>query len=65
MQGRLDRCLMDCQDDVRNKKDEATAKRLFDACAEKCVRTLEPTVPEVIRTLCEKLDKVKKDHQIR
>uniref|UniRef100_A0A6G1S8Y1 Protein FAM136A n=1 Tax=Aceria tosichella TaxID=561515 RepID=A0A6G1S8Y1_9ACAR len=63
-QGRMDRCLMNCQDDVRNEKEEATAKRLFEGCAEKCVKSFVPAVPDVIKTLCEKLDKVKKDHKI-
>jgi hypothetical protein len=55
---------MNCQDDVRNEKDEATAKRLFDSCAEKCVKNFVPAVPGVIKALCEKLDRVKKDHKI-
>lgn len=58
-QGRIDRCLMNCQDDVRNERDEATAKRIFDSCAAKCVAQFNPVVPEVVKTLCEKLDKLK------
>lgn len=61
----MDRCLMNCQDDVRNEKEEAKAKRLFEGCAEKCVATFGPAVPEVIKTICEKLDKLKKDNKIR
>lgn len=64
-QGRIDRCLMDCQDQVRNERDEAKAKRTFDGCAEKCVNQFAPTVPEVVKNLCEKLDKLKKDNKIR
>ena len=36
LQGRIDRCLMDCQDGVRNERDEAKAKKLFEDCAESC-----------------------------
>ena len=56
---------MNCQDDVRNEKDDATAKRLFEGCAEKCVAQFSPSVPGVIKTLSEKLDKLKKDNKIR
>lgn len=55
---------MNCQDDVRQEKDDVVAKRLFDRCAEKCVSQVAPTVPEVIKSICEKLDKIKKDHKI-
>ena len=60
----MDRCLMNCQDDVRNEKEEAVAKRLFEGCAEKCVKSFVPAVPGVIKTLCEKLDRLKKDNKI-
>lgn len=56
---------MNCQDDVRNERDEAKARRTFDQCAEKCVKDFIPVVPDVVRTLTEKLDKVKKDGKIR
>lgn len=55
---------MNCQDDVRHEKDEETAKNLFDKCAEKCVNQVTPAVPVVIKNICEKLDKIKKDHKI-
>lgn len=52
---------MDCQDSVRNEKDEDRARKLFDGCAERCVVRFVPVVPEVIKTLCEALEKVKRD----
>lgn len=55
---------MDCQDGVRNEKEEEKARRLFDGCAERCVQRFVPIVPEVIRTLCQGLEKVKKDNGI-
>lgn len=61
LKGRIDRCLMDCQDSVRNEKDEDRARKLFDGCAERCVVRFVPVVPEVIKTLCEALEKVKRD----
>lgn len=58
-QGRIDRCLMDCQDLVRNEKDESKGRMIFDNCADKCVNKFVPIVPDVIKIMCEKLDKVK------
>ena len=55
---------MNCQDDVRNEKDESKARIQFDGCAEKCVQQFVPVVPQVVKTLCEKLDKLKKDQKI-
>lgn len=55
---------MDCQDSVRNEKDEDKARRLFDSCAERCVTKFVPVVPEVIKTLCKGLEKVKSDSGI-
>ena len=55
---------MNCQDDVRNEREEAKAKRLFDECATKCVQQFIPVVPEVVRVLSQKLDKVKKDANV-
>lgn len=52
---------MDCQDSVRNEKDEEKARKMFDSCAERCVVRFTPIVPEVIKTLSESLDKVKRD----
>lgn len=64
-QGRIDRCLMNCQDDVRNEKDETKARKSFDACAEKCVVQFTPVVSEVVKVLSEKLEKLKKDNKIK
>lgn len=50
---------MDCQDSVRHEKDEATARRLFDDCAEKCVKKFVSVVPEVVKTVCDGLSKIK------
>lgn len=55
---------MNCQDDVRHEKDDQVARRLFDKCAEKCVNQISPTLPAVIKGICEKLDKIKKDNKI-
>lgn len=63
-QGKIDRCLMDCQDDVRNERDEVKAKRLFEGCAEKCVKKFSPVVPDVVKSICEGLDKLKKENKI-
>lgn len=63
-QGRIDRCLIDCQDSVRNDKDEAKARYKFDQCAETCVKKFIPAVPEVVKSLCENLDKLKKGEQM-
>lgn len=60
-QGRIDRCLMNCQDDVRNEKEEERARKIFDGCAEKCVNQFTPVTAEVIKTICEKLDALKKE----
>lgn len=63
-QGRIDRCLMDCQDGVRKERDEEKAKRVFDQCAETCVKKFVPVVPEVIKTVCDSLGKIKKEENI-
>lgn len=55
---------MDCQDEVRNEKDEAKAKRTFETCAEKCVKKFSPTVSEVVKNVCEGLSKLKKENKI-
>jgi hypothetical protein len=60
-QGRIDRCLIDCQDSVRNEKDEAKARLKFDDCAEVCVKKFIPAVPEVVKSLCESLEKLKQN----
>lgn len=64
-QGRIDRCLMNCQDDVRHQKDEAKARQLFEGCAEKCVKEFNPVVPEVVKVMTEKLEALKKENNIR
>lgn len=63
-QGRIDRCLMNCQDDVRNERDESKAKKQFDDCANKCLNQFLPMVSDVAKVMCEKLDKIKKDSKI-
>lgn len=52
---------MDCQDSVRNERDEAKAKRAFDSCAENCVKKFVPAVPDVVKSVCESLDKLKRE----
>jgi len=64
-QGRIDRCLMNCQDDVRHERDEAKAKKLFDSCAEKCIKEFNPHVAEVIKVMTGKLDDLKKEYNLR
>ena len=64
-QGRIDRCLMNCQDDVRHERDESAARKLFDSCAEKCIKEFNPVVPEVIRVMTEKLTTLKKENNVR
>lgn len=56
-QGRIDRCLMDCQDSARSIKQEAEAKHVFEACAEKCVKKFIPLVPDVIKQINEAVTK--------
>lgn len=55
---------MDCQDNVRNEREEAKAKRLFDECAEKCVNKFVPVVPEVIKSVSGNLAKLKSENNI-
>lgn len=55
---------MDCQDNVRNERDETKAKRHFEECADNCVKKFVPVAPEVIKSVCENLDKLKKDLKI-
>lgn len=63
-QGKIDRCLMDCQDEVRSEKDEQKAMRLFEGCAEKCVKKFVPQVPDVVKSLSVGLDKIKKEEKL-
>lgn len=60
-QGRIDRCLMDCQDLVRNEKDESKARLSFNNCADKCVTKFVPLVPDITKVICEKLEKIKNE----
>lgn len=62
LQGRIDRCLMDCQDDARKEKDEQRARDRFDSCATTCVKKFVPAVPEVVKTISDGLEKLKKQH---
>lgn len=55
---------MDCQDSVRNEKEESRARVMFDGCAEKCVKKFVPEVPGVIKTVCENLSALKRDEKI-
>lgn len=52
---------MDCQDGVRNERDEAKAKQSFEDCAEVCVKKFVPAVPEVIKSITDALGKLKKE----
>lgn len=58
-EGRIDRCLMDCQDLVRNEKEESKARKIFEGCADMCVNKFIPQVPDVSRVICERLEKIK------
>jgi len=60
-QGRIDRCLMDCQDSVRNERDETKARRLFDDCAGQCVKKFVPVVPEIVKSICNNLENLRKE----
>lgn len=55
---------MDCQDSVRNEKDEEKARRIFDSCAKKCVDKFVPDVVEISKTINTNLEKLKKDNNI-
>lgn len=52
---------MDCQDGVRNEKEETKAKRIFDECATKCVNKFGPVAPKVAEVICDQLEKLKKN----
>lgn len=56
---------MDCQDSVRDERDETKAKKAFDGCAERCVDKFIPDVPGVVKTLCQKLDNLKRESNIQ
>lgn len=60
-QGRIDRCLMDCQDGVRNEKDESKARLSFERCAERCLEKFTPNVASVSKNICDSLAKLKKE----
>lgn len=64
-QGRIDRCLMNCQDDVRHYKDETDARRVFDGCAEKCIVQFTPAVADVTKVITDKLGALKKEHNVK
>lgn len=64
-QGRIDRCLMDCQDSVRHTKDESVAREKFDKCSDACIMKFISVVPEVVKSLTENLDDLKKKEGIK
>lgn len=63
-QQQLDRCLTDCQVEVRNEKDDMKAKSRFDVCADKCLAKFTPLSLDVIRTIDEKLDKLERNTRL-
>jgi len=52
---------MDCQDSVRNERDETKARRLFDDCAGQCVKKFVPVVPEIVKSICNNLENLRKE----